>query len=212
VDTTLIGFITMTTIAALTPGPAVLAVCGTAIGSSTWIALAQIAGTQIGNVLYAIVALLGVSALVSADARLFAAMQFFGAVYLFWLGFQTIRNVQTGSDDNNQKLSETSIRIAEAIKRGFLVQLANPKTMLYWFALLPPFLLNTTTISSRAIQLVVIGIIIDALVMAGYAVLIGQARSLLISKTASERFQWGSGVVYLLAGLLLGIRALNQQF
>jgi homoserine/homoserine lactone efflux protein len=210
-DTTLIGFMTMTTIAALTPGPAVLAVCGTAIGSSTWIALAQIVGTQIGNVFYAIVALLGVSVLLSADARLFVAMQLFGAAYLFWLGFQAIRNVQTGSDDHNQKLNETSIRIAEAIKRGFLVQLANPKTMLYWFALLPPFLLNTTTIGGRAIQLVVIGMVIDALVMAGYAVLIGQARSLLTSKTASERFQWVSGVVYVLAGLLLGIRALSQQ-
>jgi homoserine/homoserine lactone efflux protein len=207
-DTSLIGFITMTTMASMTPGPAVLAVCGTAIGSSTRTAIVQIIGTQIGNLIYAAVALLGVTMLLSADASFFSGMQLLGAMYLFWLGFQSIKRVQKSSGATKQQLQAASINAFEAIKRGFLIQLVNPKTMLYWFALLPPFLSTTSTVSSRAIQLVLIGIIIDAVIMSAYAILIGQSRSLLTSETATRRFQWMSGVVYVLAGLLLGIRAL----
>jgi threonine/homoserine/homoserine lactone efflux protein len=207
-DTSLIGFITMTTLASLTPGPAVLAVCGTAIGSSTRAALAQIIGTQIGNAVYAAVALLGVTLLLSAGERFFVLMQLLGAMYLFWLGFESIRKIQKPAENANQSLQASSIKVFGAIKRGLLIQLVNPKTMLYWFALLPPFLLSTVTVSGRAIQLVAIGITIDALMMALYAILIGQSRSLLTSATAARRFQLMSGVVYVLAGLLLGVRAL----
>jgi homoserine/homoserine lactone efflux protein len=210
-DTSLIGFITMTTLASLTPGPAVLAVCATAIGSRTRTALAQIIGTQIGNAAYAAVALLGVTLLLSADDGFFVLMQLFGAIYLFWLGFQSIRKTQKQAKNTDNPLQASSIKVFEAIKRGLLIQLANTKTMLYWFALLPPFLLRTVTVSGRAIQLVAIGMMIDALVMSTYAILIGQSRSLLTSETAMRRFQWMSGVVYALAGLLLGIRALIQS-
>ncbi len=207
-DATLIGFATMTIIASLTPGPAILAVCGTAIGSGTRTALVQIMGTQLGNTLDAAIALLGITTLLSADARFFVGMQVAGASYLFWLGFQSIRNVYGRDGESNPTVAPISISAMEAIKRGFLVQLFNPETMLYWFALLPPFLSNTSTISARALQLVGIGMAIDAVAMGLYATLIGSARSLLASSTAARRFQLTCGIVYVLAGTLLGIRAL----
>jgi threonine/homoserine/homoserine lactone efflux protein len=207
-DSTLIGFVTMTIVASLTPGPAIMAVCGTAIGSGTRIALVQIIGTQLGNTLYATVALLGITVLLSADERFFTGMQLAGASYLFWLGLQSIRSAYRRSAEPNQTVEAISIGAAEAIKRGFLVQLFNPKTMLYWFALLPPFLSNTSTMSARAFQLVGIGMAMDALAMSLYALLIGIARTLLTSGAAARRFQLTSGFVYVLAGTLLGIRAL----
>ena len=207
-DSALLGFVTMTIVASLTPGPAIMAVCGTAIGSGTRTALVQIMGTQLGNTLYAAVALLGITLLLSADERFFTGMQLAGASYLFWLGFQSIRSVYGRLTESNQTVEAISISATEAIKRGFLVQLFNPKTMLYWFALLPPFLSTTSTMTARAIQLVAAGMAVDALAMGLYALLIGSARSLLTSSAAARRFQITSRVVYVLAGALLAIRAL----
>jgi threonine/homoserine/homoserine lactone efflux protein len=209
-DATLIGFIAMTAIASVTPGPAVLAVCGTAIGSGTRPALSQIIGTQIGNVLYALVAVLGVKALLAADPRLFAGMQLFGAGYLFWLGLQAIRSARSLQvSGHNSSLNAQTLSTATAIQRGFMVQVVNPKTMLYWFALLPPFLPSDESNMSRALMLVVIGMLIDAFAMAGYVQLIAKARTLLSSNHAAVRFQQASGAVYVAAGLLLGVRALR---
>ncbi len=209
-DSTLVGFIIMTTIAALTPGPAVLAVCGTAIGSHTRAALLQIAGTQACNCLYAGAALFGVSLMAAAGPVFFLSLQLFGAAYLCWLGWQILMALKKVSTQQMTQLNEVSISNLQAFKRGFVVQLANPKTMLYWFALLPPFLVGATAISGRALQMVLIGMSIDALAMSLYAVMIGQARTLLSSQSAQKKFQIGSAIIYLAAGILLGGRALAQ--
>jgi homoserine/homoserine lactone efflux protein len=210
-DSALIGFIVMTAIAAITPGPAVLAVCGAAIGSNTRAALLQIVGTQACNCLYAGAALFGVSLLAAAGPVFFLSMQLFGAAYLCWLGWRTLTALKKESTQQVAQVKELSISNLEAFKRGFVVQLANPKTMLYWFALLPPFLVGATAMSGRALQMVVIGMSIDALAMSLYAVSIGQARALLSSQSAQIKFQISSAIVYLVAGILLGGRALAQS-
>lgn len=127
--TLLLAFNAALIAALLSPGPAML-VCirqsvthGAAAGALTGLGLAVMAS------LWTLSALFGLQAVFAAFPWIYGTIKMAGAVYLLWIAYHTWR-------DARAPLGEVALPRAAAFRRGFLVNLGNPKSVLFAAAVL----------------------------------------------------------------------------
>ncbi|GAB2549496.1 LysE family translocator [Nocardia heshunensis] len=119
------------------PGPNVMFAVGRALVLGRRAAVLSVLGTGMGTTVCLVAASLGLGALLMAWAMLFLAVKIAGAVYLIFLGAMAIRE--------RKKLSEAlrTVVPAEAerrvLRQGFMVGVSNPKTVVFFAAVLPQF-------------------------------------------------------------------------
>lgn len=123
---------------AISPGPAVLLTVGHAMKSG-WLASFKAAlGVQAGNLVYFLLSAFGLGALLLSSEDLFHAIKWLGAGYLAFLGVKTILNAKKATAEPQpaakQSLSD------RPFWQATLLQLANPKSVLFFGALMPQFI------------------------------------------------------------------------
>lgn len=118
------------------PGPSVLFVVGSTLAHGRRTALASVAGNELGEFTLAAVAALGVGSLIQRSAALFAVMKLAGAAYLIYLG---VRAVVRRKDHAMAETLMPARTTPRAVADGFLVGVANPKTAVFFAAVLPQF-------------------------------------------------------------------------
>lgn len=126
----------------LTPGPGFLAVVARALRGGFAAGLAAIAGLVLGDILFLVLAILGLSALAMALGEFFLVVKLLGGAYLVWLGISLWRSQpeprEIAAADEAGSKERLSHRRSFAL--GFLVTLANPKVILFYSALVPTFI------------------------------------------------------------------------
>lgn len=90
-------------------------------------------GISTGAMVHVTLAGLGLGALVAASPWVFGALRWAGVVYLIWLAVQTLRTPLTRGNDT------PAVRPSRAFRDGLLVNLSNPKVILFILAFLPQF-------------------------------------------------------------------------
>lgn len=134
IDTlTLLTFIPAALALNLTPGADMLFCLGQGLRGGPRAALAADAGIALGCMVHVTVAGLGLGALVDQHPAAFAAIRWAGVVYLLWLAVQTLRHPPRVGN-------LPSVSPARAFRQGLLVNLLNPKVILFVLALLPQFI------------------------------------------------------------------------
>lgn len=119
----------------IVPGPAVLYVVTRSIEMGRAGGLASVAGITTGTVAYVSLAAAGLSSILLASMAAFDAVRWAGAAYLFLLGFR--RLLGRGPDDTQEEAAPRTRR--RAYVQGIVVNLTNPKTIVFVFAFLPQF-------------------------------------------------------------------------
>jgi threonine/homoserine/homoserine lactone efflux protein len=119
----------------LVPGPAVLYVVTRSIEMGRAGGLASVAGITTGTIAYVALAAAGLSSLLLASTAAFDAVRYAGAAYLFLLGLR--RLLGRGLDCSEEEPPPRTRRRAYA--QGIVVNLTNPKTIVFVFAFLPQF-------------------------------------------------------------------------
>jgi threonine/homoserine/homoserine lactone efflux protein len=134
-SSTFVAYLIASTILAVTPGPGVIYIVTRTLSRGRQAGLASVAGIALGNLANATAASVGLAALLAASATAFAVMKLAGAAYLVFLGIRALRS---------KPIPAASLVPARAGMRlfadGFLVALLNPKTALFFAALLPQFI------------------------------------------------------------------------
>lgn len=124
----------------LTPGPSMLYVLSRSLGQSRAAGFASALGLGVGGVILALATALGLAALFERLGWLVTVLQYAGSVYLAWLGLGMIR---TARDDARRVLDATGVTSADPFFgifwQGVLIELLNPKTVLFFALFLPPF-------------------------------------------------------------------------
>lgn len=95
-------------------------------------ALAASAGISAGSMLHVTAAGLGLGALVATRPGLFDAIRWIGVAYLLWLAWRTLRA-------SHGPAARPPVRPSRAFRDGLLVNLTNPKVILFILAFLPQF-------------------------------------------------------------------------
>ena len=126
------AFLVASLVLALTPGPGVIYIVARTLDLGRRAGVASVAGIALGNLANAVAASVGLAAILAVSAAAFAIVKLAGACYLIYLGLKALRARPTSSP-----MRRSSARL---FRDGFLVALLNPKTALFFAALLPQFL------------------------------------------------------------------------
>ena len=160
-------YLLTTTILSLSPGSGAVNTMSTGISHGYKKTQIAIAGLQTGLAAHIILVGIGLGALFSHSVMAFQVLKWAGAAYLIWLGIQQWR--ARGAIDLNAVAKATSRR--KLYKRALLVNLTNPKSIVFLAALFPQFILPNQPLVLQYLVLGVTTIVVDILVMQGYAML-----------------------------------------
>jgi threonine/homoserine/homoserine lactone efflux protein len=187
----------------VTPGPAVLFIVARSAHQGARAGLVSAMGIAAGGLVHVAGAVLGISALLASSAVAFSAVRWLGAGYLVWLGVKTLR----GNGDDADVAPPPPAPPARLFAQGFVVNLLNPKTALFFLAFLPQFV--DPARGDAAVQMLVLGGIFIALAVlsdCAYALLAGAVVGRLgRSGRARRRTRLFTGSVYLALGALTAL-------
>lgn len=133
--------------------------------------LAGISGVQLGNFTFFVCIALGLGALLATATTAFSVLRVFGAFYLFYLGVRIILSTFRRSLPNAAKPAMPLPAHRSLFLQGVLVQLTNPKALLFVSALLPQFIDPHRSVPVQLAILVFTTIAVDSVVLSSYAYL-----------------------------------------
>jgi homoserine/homoserine lactone efflux protein len=201
---TWLGFFAACWLISLSPGPGAVTCMSTGVRHpyrrAVWTVLGIVAGIQ---TLVAVVAV-GVGALVAASGAVLGAVRWLGVAYLVYLGVQQWRAAPAGTVAARAGEPERETRLALFL-RGYLVNVTNPKGIVFLLAVLPQFV---DPARPAAPQYALCGASLaatDLVVMSGYAVV---ARSVLRWYGSPSHLRWLNrlfGTLFVAAGLGLAV-------
>jgi threonine/homoserine/homoserine lactone efflux protein len=128
-------FIGATLALLLIPGPAVLYITARSASQGRVAGLVSVLAIETANFLQAVAAALGLSAILLSSALAFDIVKYLGAAYLIYLG---IRKLLTREDAGKEEEVRRE-SLSRIYWQGFLINILNPKTALFFFAFLPQF-------------------------------------------------------------------------
>ncbi len=141
---TLLSLAFATFIYAISPGPGLFAVLATSTRYGPVAALWLSIGHAIGDILYVSVAMFALTILAQTIEQAMVYVQFFGATYLLYIGYQQYQSKGVSFQAESQKKSVFKLFLA-----GFVVGGTNPKTVIYYLSFLPLFIdLNNLTLAN----------------------------------------------------------------
>jgi homoserine/homoserine lactone efflux protein len=154
----------------------VLFVLSSALRSGARRSLAANLGILSGNAIYFVLSATGVSALLMASYNLFFAIKWIGAAYLIFIGLRALfgkADVLQPIETNNTEKSA-----ARLFADGLVVQLSNPKAIVFFSALLPQFIDPPLGIAPQLAILGVTSVIIEFLVLSSYGLAASRASAI----------------------------------
>jgi len=188
----------------LSPGPAVMLVIasGLAHGArrSTWASL----GILSANAIYFAISATALGAVLTASRGFFTAVKWLGAAYLVYVGLSTLfgrSSPITVSAANAGGNAPRNLYLA-----GLTLQLANPKTLIFFVAILPQFVDARLSIGPQMVWLAAGSIVPEFFILAGYGWLASRARRIATDPRYARWTDRVAGVLVLgAAALVIGV-------
>ncbi|HET8773139.1 MAG TPA: LysE family translocator [Thermoanaerobaculia bacterium] len=156
----------------MTPGPAVLLVVSLGMRRGLASSRRGAAGILTGNAIYFALSAAGLGALLIASKRVFDILQIAGAAYLILLGLKMLvlasRRVDESTSRRESLEASKTRRLDGSFLQGLLTQLANPKAIVFFTALLPQFVDSSKPMTMQFLILGVISILVELPVLLAY--------------------------------------------
>src|SRR2546430_2019680 len=140
-DTAMTTFAIAALVLIMIPGPDQALITRNALAGGRRGGLLTMLGGALGLTVHASAAAFGLSALLLASAQAFTVLKIIGAIYLLWLGVQTLRAAahsrRTPREDGPAAAPRRPLHY---LRQGFLANALNPKVALFFVTFLPQFL------------------------------------------------------------------------
>ena len=203
------AFLGVMAVMAMTPGPANLFAIATGMARGKTALPAAVAGMNAATLVWFGAAALGLGALVTAFPQAFRLMALAGAVYVAWLAVQSLRAAARPLPPVMATDGPVVHSARNAFWDGFMVQIANPKAILFFTGVLPPFLDAARPMAPQLSMFALGTIGMDVLTMSAYG-LGGAALAARLSRPGFRRgFDLAVGLMLLLASGLIVARLLG---
>jgi threonine/homoserine/homoserine lactone efflux protein len=181
------------------PGPAVLYIVNRSVSDGRTVGLAAVAGLELGNLMHALAAAVGLSAVLATSATAFNAVKWLGAAYLIIVGIRTLlRRPQVITTDR------AAISHGRAFGQGVVVNVLNPKVALFFLSFLPQFIDADKGGSGRqALALGIVFVLIGCVTDSVYSLLSSSLRGVLVGGRGLPFVQrYVAGTVFIGLGLV----------
>ena len=190
----------------LIPGPAVLYIINRSVTDGRNVAIAAVAGLEIGNFVHVLAATVGLSAVIAASATAFNVIKWVGAGYLVYVGARTLMRRPA---EMNQTVAGASLK--RSFTQGIVVNIFNPKVGLFFLSFLPQFI--DTNRGSAALQSLILGATFVAIGLTTdmlYALTASALRDkLLRGKSLPFIQRYISGTIFIALGVVAGSASRN---
>lgn len=188
----------------ISPGPGVLYVLSRSLAQGRRAGYASAAGLMLGGLVHVVAAAAGLSALFLTSPSAYLVVKYLGAAYLIFLGLQTLLSGQALRTPDRLPPPRPLGRI---VRQGVLVETLNPKTALFFLALLPQFV--DPALGSTALQMLILGIWVPIINLpVDLAVAAGGSGMMTVLATRAwvQRLQaWVSGSILVALGLRVAL-------
>ncbi len=190
-------------ILAVTPGPGVFASVAQALSGGFRSSVNVIAGIVLGDLLFLILAIFGLSAIAKAFGQLFFVVKIIGGTYLIWLGYKMWTKQPVPL---NSTMDAGTKNGWQRFTGGLFITLSNPKVILFYCGFLPTFMdLAGLRVGDIAITAGVVTVVLSS-VMVIYAYAAAQARRLFTSHRATRNLNRGAGTILIGTGAVIATR------
>ncbi len=160
----------------LSPGPAVMLVIAYGLTQGARRSLLAALGVLTANALYFAVSATALGAVLIASKPFFVAVKWLGALYLVYIGVSALLGRPSPISASNMVADDRSAR--SIFVSGLTLQLANPKTLIFFVAILPQFVDPSLPVGAQMIWLAIGSIVPELLILGGYGYLASRAAHL----------------------------------
>ncbi|MBW8880904.1 MAG: LysE family translocator [Asticcacaulis sp.] len=198
---------------AVSPGPANLFFIRTGLGGRKSPVFAGVVGVNTATLVWFIASAFGLQILMSAFPLLFRILAVAGGLYVGWLGFTTFRHALHLNEerlDPRFVTPATRTDYLQVMRDGFMVQMLNPKVLLFFSAVLPPFLDLAIPMPRQIPVYAVTAIGMDVMAMTTYGLLAVTLSHLLTEPRNKQRFDLGAGMVLMLIAVVILVHAVTD--
>ena len=196
---TIAAFAAASFILLIIPGPAVLYIVNRSVSDGREAGLAAVAGLTLGNLVHAVAAAVGLSAVLATSAAAFNTVKWLGAGYLIYVGVRTLMQPPTEIDPTQPGVSPV-----RSFRQGIVVNVLNPKVALFFLSFLPQFI--KPELGRPGLQALVLGLVfvfIGACTDGTYSLLASALRDVLLRGRALPFVRrWVAGTVFIGLGVL----------
>ncbi len=195
-----ITYFVATLVLSVTPGPGVFSSISSGLNHGVRLGAWNAVGMQAANLILVGIVSLGLGAILLASETLFGLVKWLGVAYLVYLGIVTWRSPPKAFERDRDDPARSAW---EVFLRGFLVNITNPKGIIFFAAILPQFIDVARPQLAQYAILAATTFSVDLVVMIGYTA--AAARVLGVMREPA-RLRWinrGLGGAFVAAGVAL---------
>jgi len=187
---------------AIIPGPAVFAIIARSFSSGILQGSYMTAGMVLGDYVFIILALFGLSAIAEVMGTTFFIIKYVSAAYLIWLGYKLFR---TKANSTSIETSKDSSLISNSFA-GLFITLGNPKAILFYIGFFPAFIDITEVTLSDVSLIMLTATLAFGSVNLAYSLLAIKARNTFKSPNASNVINKTAGTIMVSTGALIAVK------
>ncbi len=186
-----LSLVAVCSLGAIAPGPSLAVVLRHSINNGRSHGILTAISHALGVAIWALLTILGLALLVTAQPLLYQLITYSGAAYLAWMGLKAL------GSKGSPRLRIATIRapLAEAARDGLLISLLNPKLALFFIALFSQFVATDLNRTDQSIMLAT-ATLIDALWYSIVAILLTRPEMI-------DKLQAHSATIDKITGLVL---------
>ncbi|MGO1394356.1 MAG: LysE family translocator [Halomonas sp.] len=207
IDTQFISFLVAITLLTISPGVDTLLVIrntargGVRDGMTTSIAICC------GLFVHATISALGISLILLQSAWAFHMLKLVGAGYLIWLGITSLMAARRGQPLPVSGVSKNTPAVSrwQPVKEGFLSNVLNPKTVIFYMAFLPQFIAPGDPALLKSLWLAGVHFVIANIWQISVVLMVGSAGKWLANARFAQTLNAATGTVLVVFGIRLAL-------
>ena len=203
-DATLLAFVGVSLLLAVTPGPDMAVVTKNALAHGRRGVILTTSGIALALVIWVTATAVGLSALLRTSGDVLFLLKIAGALYLAYLGVRTLLDSRAHPADLLAGVPPAAPAHA-VFRQGFLSAISNPKLGVFFVTFLPQFVLPGQSVLPRLFELGLIFAVIGWVWMNLYGLFVTRLRAVITAPRVRQWMQRVTGVVLLGFGARLAL-------
>jgi threonine/homoserine/homoserine lactone efflux protein len=194
-----LAYVATSAIVLAIPGPTILLVLSFSISQGRSATLPLVAGVALGDSVAITLSLIGLGTLLATSALWFTVIKWLGGLYLVYLGVKLLLSVRKAAP-----MQATAVPVSSPAKlfgNAFIVTALNPKSIIFFIALLPQFISAAHPTTPQLWILGITFVVLATIGAASYALFATSVRRWLASPRAQQAYGLCGGGLLCAAGV-----------
>lgn len=196
-------FLIAITLLTMTPGADTMIVIRNTLRGGTKDGLVSSLGICSGLFVHATLSAVGISAILLYSATAFTILKSVGALYLLWLGFNSLKSFWNAKGVHQKHIAPKPFRCLASLQEGFLSNVLNPKAIIFYMAFLPQFISHESSVLGQSLFLAFLHFVIGSIWQAILVYTIVSANGFITKKSVRQSLDILSGTVMIGLGITL---------